>query len=390
VNFLLRGLPAERLSVEYELFFVITHQTKIDSVYTSSTKTPIKFIEPQGGFGFRQLCMEATRQASGEYILFVNSPIRYEQVVEAIQQLEISGTDIEAPKEKEYIIVKKAALTKNPDLLRLLQEQRKQNDRWSINKLIHLLTDSAACVLDVFFTANRNRPLLDNGIKHIDLTRTDDCNIYKLLFLKSIKGYLDSGLEFNSEQQCIAFYCKVTLPTSPCLLSQTARRIEQAQVVEVMEVPWFVGIMLSLPHLNDSHSLVRHAPTELQQSAAILVSVYNEVTCTELCFEAVRKSTNFPYYLIAINNSTIDMQDFKRSMLRKGLIDEWFDSGCTSHSDGPQKSLARVKTFRYITTLDSDAIVLKKAWLTEFIEQLNCENAAMLYGHRQRTHRIEI
>ena len=157
VNSCLRALPAERLSVDYELFFVITHQIPIDSAYPSLTKTPIKFIESQDGFGFKQLCTETTKKASGEYILFVNSPVHYEQVVEAIQQIEISGMDIEAPKEKEYIIVKKSALTKNPNFFRLLQEQRKQNDHWSINQLIHLVTDSANCVLEVFYAANKNR-----------------------------------------------------------------------------------------------------------------------------------------------------------------------------------------------------------------------------------------
>ena len=67
-----------------------------------------------------------------------------------------------------------------------------------------------------------------------------------------VKGYLDSGLEFNNVAQCIEFYRNVTLG-------------------EVTEVPWFVGIFLSTPHLSDSPDLVRHAPTDLQQSAAILV-----------------------------------------------------------------------------------------------------------------------
>ena len=359
VNSYLRSLPAERLSVDYELLFVNAHQPQIEFAYSDSAKASIKFVEPELGLGFEQLCMEATRQASGEYILFVNSPISYEQVVEAMRQLEISGMDIDAPKGKKYIIVKKAAFTQNPDFLRLSQEQRKQNDRQRINQLIHLVAGSVTYIEDVFFIVNKNRQLFEDEIKHIDFTITDDCNVYKLLFLKSVKGYLDSGLEFNNITQCNDFYRSVTLG-------------------QLTEVPWFVGIFLSVPHLNDSPDLVRHTPTNRQQSAAILVSVYNETRFTELCFKAVRKFTDFPYRLIAVNNSTIDMQHFKRSMLDKGLIDEWFDSGCTSHADGLQKSLAGARTFRYITTLDSDAIVLKKGWLTEFIERLNHENAGLI------------
>ena len=178
--------------------------------------------------------------------------------------------------------------------------------------------------------------------------------------------------------QCSDFYRNVTLPAPPCLLSHTAKGVAQAQVPEVMEVPWFVGIVLSVPHLSDCPDLVRHNPTDWQQSAAILVSVYNETRFTELCFKAVRKFTNFPCRLIAVNNSTIDMQDFEKSMLQKGLVDEWFDSGCASHADGLQKSLAGIRTFRYIATLDSDAIVIKKGWLTEFVDRLNHENAGLI------------
>ena len=359
VNSYLRSLPAERLSADYELLFVNAHQPQIEFAYSDSAKASIKFVEPELGLGFEQLCMEATRQASGEYILFVNSPISYEQVVAAMRQLEISGVDIDAPQEEKYIIVKATAFRQTQSFGRLSQQQQEQREQQFIDQLIHLVAGSATYKEDVFFAANKNRLLFENGIKHIDLTRTDDWNVYKLLFLKSVKGYLDSGLEFNNVAQCSEFYRNVTLG-------------------EVTEVPWFVGILLSTPHLSDSPDLVRHAPTDLQQSAAILGSVYNETRFTELCFKAVRKFTNFPYRLIAVNNSTIDMQHFKRSMLQQGLIDEWFDSGCTSHAEGLQKSLARVRTFRYIATLDSDAIVLKKGWLTEFINRLNRENAALI------------
>jgi biotin operon repressor len=375
VNSYLRCLPAERLSVDYELLFVNAHQPQIEFAYSNSTKASIKFVESERGLGFEQLCIEATRQASGEYILFVNSPISYEQVVAAIRQLEISGVDIEAPQEKKYIIVKATAFIQARNFRRLSQQQQEQNYNQTINQLMHLIAGSATYIEDVFFIANKNRLLFENGIKYIDLTKTDDCNVYKLLFLRSIKGYLDSGLEFNNVDQCNDFYQNVTLPALPCLLSQTAKGIAQAHV---REVPWFVGIVLSVPHLKYSSSSVRHTPADWQQSAVILVSVYNETRFTELCFKAVRKFTNFPYHLIAVNNSTIDMQHFKRSMLRKGLIDEWFNTGCTSHADGLQKSLARVGTFRYIATLDSDAIVIKKGWLTEFVDRLNRENAALI------------
>ena len=355
----LRCLDSRRLSADYELLFVSADQPQTGSTYPEPTKASIKFIKPGIGLGFERLCMEAAKQASGEYILFVNAPISYEKVAAAVRQIETRGLDIEAPSEEKYIIVKTAAFIQDQEFGRLSQQQQEQSNHQLMNQLINLLTNSAACIADIFLAANKNRLLFEDGIKHLDLTKKDDYNVYKPLFLKSVKGYLNSGLEFNNVEQCSEFYRNVTLG-------------------QVTDVPWFVGILLSVPHLSDNPDLVRHAPTDLQQSAAILVSVYNETRFTELCFKAVRKFTNFHYRLIAVNNSTIDMQHFKRSMLQQGLIDEWFDSGCTSHAEGLQKSLARAKTFRYIATLDSDAIVLKKGWLREFVARLNRENAALI------------
>ena len=186
VNSYLRSLPAERLSADYELLFVNAHQPQIGFAYSDSAKASIKFVETERGLGFEQLCMEATRQASGEYILFVNSPISCEQVVAATRQLEISGVNIEAPQEEKYIIVKATAFIQARNFHRLSQQQQEQRDLQSINQLIHLVAGSATYKEDVFFAVNKNRLLFENGIKHIDLTRTDDWNVYKLLFLKSV------------------------------------------------------------------------------------------------------------------------------------------------------------------------------------------------------------
>ncbi len=358
-NSYLRFLPVEQLPADYELLFVGARPLHNELEHPEAAKANIRFIKPEYDLGFEQLCIEAAKQASGAYILFVNVPISCEQIVSAVQRFEISGMSIEAPPEEKYIIVKADAFVQAGGFGRLSQLQQEQIDARIINKLIHLVTDSATYTEDVFIAANKNRRLLEEGIRNIDFTRTDEHNFYKLLFIRSIKGYLDSGLEINSSEQYVYFYHKVT-------------------VKDVTEVPWFVGILLSIHHLNDEPGLSRHDMMVWRQTAAILVSLYNETRFSELCFKAVRKFTNFPYHLLAINNSTIDMQDFKRSMLGKGLIDEWFDSGCTSHAGGLQNSLDRVKTFRYIVTLDNDSIVLKEGWLTELVDRLNRENAGLI------------
>ena len=145
------------------------------------------------------------------------------------------------------------------------------------------------------------------------------------------------------------------------------------------EVPWFISLLQSRWHLvKDDRSFVQKIPTDFQQSSAILVSIYNETRFAEICFKAVRKFTTFPYHLVAINNSTEDIREFKKAVLQQGLVDEWFDSNCTSHNDGLQKSLNKVNKFRYITTLDSDAIVLRQNWLTELVARLNHENAGLI------------
>jgi hypothetical protein len=359
VNSYLRFLPVEQLPADYELLFIGALQLQNELECSESAQTNIKFIQLEYGLGFEQLCIEAAKQASGEYILFINIPISCKRIVAAVRRLEINGMSIEAPPEEKYIIVKADAFIQAHGFGGLSQQQKKQmNDRF-INKLIHLVTESAAYTVDVLFAASRNRLLLEEGIKCIDFTKTDKRNFYKLLFIKSIKGYLDSGIEINDPQQYADFYHKVELK-------------------ELTEVPWFVGILLSILHLSDEPGLPQPDMMVWRQSAAILVSLYNETRFSELCFKAVRKYTNFPYHLVAINNSTLDMQDFKKSILEQNLVDEWFDSGCTSHAGGLQNALDRVKTFRYIVTLDNDSIVLKEGWLTELVTRLKHENAGLI------------
>jgi hypothetical protein len=360
VNTYLNPLRTEKLPFDYELIFVKSTPCQINIPHPISTKAYIRIINIEPGLKLEKLCLETATKALGEYIIFTYSPISPENVGMMVQHIEKNGKNIEAPPDKNYIIVRKSAFIKAGSFCKLSQQQKQQQENLPVNKLINLLSESADSVFDIFLAANKYKDVLKNETKYLNLEAKDSPDLYKILFLKSIKEYFDSGLEFQSESQCISFYKN------------------QGIVGQVPPLPWYIAIILSISHLDDNPCNIEYKPQELQQACAILVSVYNETRFTELCFKAVRKFTRFPYHLIAVNNSSIDMQHFKTNLLRDNLVDEWFESSCSTHWDGLQASLKKTKKFRYIATLDSDAIVIKPNWLTEFIGRLNYENAALI------------
>jgi hypothetical protein len=359
VNSCLRYLDTGKVPPDYELIFIKSSSNQIDFSTPSLTDPRIRFIEIAPALKLENLCLQIAEKASGRYIIFSNDRISYEIAASAVRNLEDTGDEFYAPADKNCIIAEKSAFIQAQSFRKLAQRKKERTESRPLDKLVKLLTDSSVAVHDIFFAADRNKTLFEDGLKKLNLDKTDKSDFYKILFLKSVKGYLDSGLRFENEGHCVSFYSSV--------------RFQQ-----VPPVPWYVGVILSVPHLNDNPDFFRLNLAQLRPLCAILVSVYNETRFTELCFKAIRKFTTFPYYLIAVNNSTIDMQRFKESMLRQNLIDRWFDSGCTAHDKGLQSALKITAQFRYIATLDCDAIVIKQNWLTEFIDRLARENAALI------------
>ena len=208
-----------------------------------------------------------------------------------------------------------------------------------------------------FMRADATEAQLRSEIEaYLSQTTEQEANRYQWTFVKCLKAYLDARLMFRDAEQITEF----------------AKNIEANE-----GVPWFIGFLQSLWHLKNDYPQIRQIK-EREQAVAILVSVYNETKFTELCLRSIRKLGGFPNHIVAVNNSTADVEDFKQAVLKEGLVDNWFDSGCKSHGDGLQKALEMVRSFRYIAAMDSDAIGLKENWLRDFVEELNNKNAGLI------------
>lgn len=192
---------------------------------------------------------------------------------------------------------------------------------------------------------------------------TFDKKNYGLILARSLRAYLAEGLDFQNMDQISAYYKYEVVVENP---------FEHG-------VPWQVGLLQSIHHLQ-TDTPQRQLKTDIkrQNKTALLVSLYNETKFSELCFKALRKFTHFPSSIFAVNNSTIDMSDFKLQLVRNKLIDFWFDSGFHTHTEGLQAVLPRVQEYKYVCTIDSDAIVLKDDWLNDLITKMQNENAGLI------------
>jgi hypothetical protein len=350
-----RHLNIKELPPDYELIFIKGPQGQINHLKAAST-VDIKIVEVAAGLKLEELCLEAARQAHGQYIIFAKGPISCKSIVGAVRGLEDMDVALHTPPEEDYIIVETSAFIEAGSFNSLAQQQRENK---LINKLINLVVSSTTNIHEKFAAARQYRALFEEGMRQIDFEKVGGRNFYKLMFLKSIKCYLDSGFEFDGEEECVNFFGNV-------------------EFEEVPPIPWYVGIILSLAHIKDDTAVVSRVSGDFQPDCAILVSVYNESRFTELCFKSIRKFTTFPNRIIAVNNSTIDMQQFEKAMLEQNLVDRWFNSGCTTHSEGLQSALQTVGQSRYIATLDCDSIVIRQNWLTDFISELNNSGAGLI------------
>jgi len=256
-------------------------------------------------------------------------------------------------------------------------------------KVVNRLVESSDPLSSVFIRANEIEGELKEEIEaYLSSADRQQVDCYQHTFIRCLEKYLTSGLRFRNLVQINEFAKGVEL--SPPLA----------------DVPWFVGLLQSLWHLkNDTPHQLNPRPKsqpdqlgtssagqlalgqteEMEQTVAVLVSIYNEVKFAELCLKAVRKYSGLPHYIIAVNNSTKDISHFKRAVLNAGLVDRWFDSNCYSHGEGLQRALLLARRFRYIATLDSDAVGLKQNWLRDLVEQLASKNAGLIGPQRVPT-----
>ena len=243
------------------------------------------------------------------------------------------------------------------DEVELLTSREPDRVRFEQLRAISGLINSPEPIRKIFVHVNSIRAHLRPEVDmYLGTTTEREADRYQFTFVKCLREYLESNWRFKRTKQINKFAGNIKVGDG---------------------VPWFIGLLQSLWHLkNDSGEA--HQVREKEQTAAILVSVYNEIKFTELCLRSIRKLAGLPHHIVAVNNSTKDLGSFKKAVVGEGLVDEWFDTRCTKHGDGLQKALGLVRRFRYIATVDSDAIGLKEDWLRDLVEQLNSKKAGLI------------
>lgn len=116
----LRGLAETALSVDYEIIVVSglceTVPTELRMILPS-----LKFITLPTGLKFERLCLEAAKQAQGEYVLFADSPVSKEQITAVVQQLESTQMYMITSPDKSCITVKRQPFLEAAGFMELLR-----------------------------------------------------------------------------------------------------------------------------------------------------------------------------------------------------------------------------------------------------------------------------
>jgi glycosyltransferase involved in cell wall biosynthesis len=228
------------------------------------------------------------------------------------------------------------------------------------------LVDPSLAWQNIFLFIKEHATVIDEELnEYLNYIKTVSPSQYAKLYACSLKAYLDSGMMFANHKE--------------------AGEYASSLAYESGQSPWIITLMQSLWHLrNDPRDPAAAKPIAItDQRVAVLVSVFNETRFCELAFKSIRKYADVPHYIVAVNNSTHDMKEFRRHVTEHKLIDEWIDTDETHHSKGLQKAMERVRNFRYIATLDSDAVGIKNGWLRELIESMTDSDAGIVGPMRE-------
>jgi hypothetical protein len=214
-------------------------------------------------------------------------------------------------------------------------------------------------VANIILSAIKQREVVTQAIDRY-LAVPGRGTFYGRQFLQSLQDCLKSPrfFEINDISQIVQFY-------------------QDVRVDNLDGVPWYVGLMQSLRHLNHDRKDYRAPQCPRTDKVAVLISVFNECTFTGVCLKALRKYSGSIAYIVVINNSTDDISAFKKMVVERKLADVWIDSGCNTHAEGLNVALPYVRDFRYLCTLDSDAIALRQGWLEEMVQILKDRNAGI-------------
>jgi hypothetical protein len=317
----------------------------------------LKIIPLPENINLQEKCLAAAGQLTSDYVLLSDRFITQSAAAEIFQDMKSNRLLI--GQFENCICMHRTSLLQAGSITKLTQfSQNEAILRFydaEIDSVIHLNEP----IGDIMLSALNHREVISQAIERYlaDLGRG---TFYSRLFLQSL-------------QDCLKFppFFAVTD------ISPIQKFYQDVQIENLDKVPWYVALLQSFWHLNHDKKDYQIPPCTKTDKVAVLVSVFNECAFTEICLKALRKFSGSIAHIVVINNSTDDISAFKKRVVEHKLADVWLESGCNAHAEGLNRALPYVRDFRYLCTLDNDAIALRKGWLEDMLQILKDHNAGI-------------
>jgi len=317
----------------------------------------IKIISLPENMNLQAKCLAAAGQLDSDYVLLCDRFITQSAAAEIVKGM--SSNRLLIGQFENCICMHRTSLLQAGSMTNLAQLSQNDAiyrfDDAKIDSLIHLNEPIGQIILSALNHRDEIAQVINNY-----LAEPQRGTFYGRLFLQSLRDCLNFPPFFAVTD-----------------ISHIQKFYQDVQIENLDKVPWYVALLQSFWHLNHDKKDYQIPPCTRTDKVAVLVSVFNECTFTEVCLKALRKFSGPIAHIVAINNSTDDISAFKKRVIQHKLADVWLESGCTAHAEGLNRTLTYVQDFRYLCTLDNDAIALRPGWLEEMLQILKDNNAGI-------------
>jgi len=227
---------------------------------------PLKIMRMPDDMNLQTKCLMASQQLNSEYVLlsdrFITRPAAGAIVEHMKSQHLLLG------RFENCICMHRISLLEAGSVAKLAQLSQDTGivrfDYAEIDSLIHL-NESVA---DVIFSAINHREAVAPAIDRY-LADPGRGTFYGRQFLQSLQDCLKFPHFFENISQINLFY-------------------QDVRVDNLDRVPWYVGLLQSFWHLNRDKKDYQIPPCTRMDKVAVLISVFNECTFTEVCLKALR------------------------------------------------------------------------------------------------------
>jgi hypothetical protein len=318
---------------------------------------PLKILYIPENTDLQTKCLIASRNLNSDYVLLSDRLITQSAAAEIVKDMKSNHLLI--GQFENCICMHRTSLLQAGSITKLAQlpqdDETVRFDDSEIDSLIHLNEP----VGNIILSSLNNREVISQAIERY-LAQPGCGSFYSRLFLQSLKD-------------CLKFPPFFAITD----IGHIQKFYQDVQVENLDKVPWYVALLQSFWHLNHDKKDYPPPPCTRTDKVAVLVSVFNECAFTEICLKALRRFSGSIAHIVVINNSTDDISAFKKRVVEQKLADLWLETGCTAHAEGLNRALPYVRDFRYLCTLDNDAIALHQGWLEEMLQILKDRNAGI-------------